>query len=152
MLELSISAAAGMAVHAAKVGERSAPITGRPPTQPSCCRAVNFLVLGQKLLLSAGKSLDSTASIEFASELFIIELICLVAGGCRAESQFNGTAAAEEPADGADRQALLDKAILLQHGNTFNFDFLLEIWQLSTATLVGSRSCEGHVDGAVASK
>ena len=75
VLALCIGAVTGMAVRAAKVGERSAPFTGRHPTQPSCCRAVYASVLGQRLLLSAGESLDATdfenifvVSIAFAGQ------------------------------------------------------------------------------------
>ena len=61
-----------------------------------------------------------------------LQLACLMVGGSRTERQLNGAAFAEEPANGADAEALLDKVGLLQLQGQLQpgllFELFLEKW------------------------
>ena len=90
--------------------------------------------------------------IKITAIAVIIKLCVAAVLFSKAERQINGTAAAGQPADGADAKALLDKATLLRRGIVFEFNKILKIIQLTMALLLWSRCSESHVDGAVASK
>ena len=95
---------------------------------------------------------ENTWRVKIAVVTVVITLRAAAVLFSQAERQINGTAAACQPADGADAKALLDKATLLRKGIVFDFNKILKIIQLTMALLLWSRCSESHVDGAVASK
>ena len=70
----------------------------------------------------------------------------------KAERQINGTAAAGQPANGADAKALLYKAALLRKGSVINFAFNWDVRQLLVALLSRLSCAERNVDSVVASE